>query len=36
MDTRTRLLAIHLMETIGKHPDYAQFLGIAVGMKQPV
>ena len=34
MDARARILAIHLMETIQKDPDYAQALGIEAGMKK--
>lgn len=34
MDAKTRLLAIHLMETIQKDPIYAQSLGIEIGMKE--
>lgn len=34
MDTRTRILAIHLMKTIQKDVAYAQSLGIEVGLKR--
>lgn len=33
MDARARILAIRLMEMIGKYPVYAQSLGVEAGMK---
>lgn len=34
MDTKTRLLAIHLMENLRRNPAYAQTLGVQVTLKR--
>ena len=34
MDTKTRLLAIHLMGNLRRNPAYAQTLGVQVTLKR--
>lgn len=34
MDTKTRLLAIRLMENLRRNPSYARALGVQVALKR--